>query len=377
MGLMSDEILGNSSHHDDAMDLRSTLTRGPKKKGTKSYLKNSHASRSVSDHRRTLIKSSLFSAIDGDESSQGSFGEDLVESNSGRTSRSLDEFVGATGSAPSTKKRGKRADIVAAESSAPPPPPPPPHAPSPSRKSLSGLDMLKIPKRSGGSKSPGILTRKTPKRSVSATAAQLSHDAHSSTKTHRRGSSLVASDQHNESSEKPSRRASSFVHSDHKKDLNPQRRRSSILNINPQFKLPDRARSKSFSAGNAGPKPSEQPKKGQLGSFLASNEASRRRSDDDEDDFSDDDDNDSVTSGQSWISWAASAAASTTFRPLEQLEKMYDNLNGLENEESDDEDEFPNTASEDYAKATRLSTTEKIASLRYAVSKAKRKALFA
>lgn len=386
MGLMSNEILGS----DDELggSLRTSLSQSMKSIGgkSKSYLPScKNAKKQQSERRRDVIKSSIFSALDqSDSSSQQDYpipvasDDDDSESASSirkfhRRSMSLDSTPNKSTSQP--KRRGKKSDVYAG-SNAPPPPPP---------ENGGGLRS--------NSKSPGgVVARKTPVRSTSLGAPPKLR--------HAKGEKKAAIERGRERSQAPSKptatplrrmslsvfgggSASSSAQNgeDSKVDgsmatRKPQRSLSMghgrrRTNDSESSSLPNRRRESSVG-------PSGRQLKGKpLGNFLSDRSPKRR----DDDDGDDDSDGDSVGTEQSWISWAASSA-------LKPLEKLYDDLNGVSDdkrktktvaqddssEDESDQDEFPNTEAE--ACSTRLSTTDKIAGLRFVASKQKRRSLY-
>ena len=389
---MGDEILGGSGCGDERVDLRSSLRQpmkgiAGKPKSARSYLpSNKDGKKQQSDRRRDVIKSSIFSALDISDRPHYDYpilsDDDDSESASSfamfpKRSKSLDFDSGKT-KPQKPKRRGKKADVVAGTNVPPPPPPPPPPSVRSSR---------------ANSKSPGLKTRKTPGRSHSGGLPTLRHAKGDTKNALERGRERAQNSKKSEEDQAgprrrmsigvfggslPSSTAQGSGEDDQKTpskrvvkrsmSLGRGKRQTNDSEVTPVFN-----RQQQDGAGIA----SRKSKGKGLGGFLSEHTPKRRPDDSDSDS---DSDGNSVGTEQSWISWVASSA-------LKPLEKLYDDLNGvsddkrvtksvtIDDSDSDgDKNEFPNTEAETCS--TKLSTTEKIAGLRFVASKQRRRSLY-
>lgn len=378
---MSDQILGGANDGDGA-DSRFGLKLPTRNLSInrKSYLfksKDKQDKKANSEQRRDAIKSSLFQVLDHDDTSVTcDFVSDDDYSYSGKAStrglnhkrsKSVGDEESKTGSS-QPRLRGKKAELL-------------------EKKNIPGPPVTDRATRSrsmGMGKSPNVSVRKT----QSSTRPALPNR----TGTRRERSKSDASSAYSSKQDPngslappPPRRKSSmsfltggFSRQSEEDDESSKKREDFS-------KAPKRTVARrSMSLGperkrtEANSPKQKQRGKGALGAFLAKNPAADVS---DEEDDGSSDGGDSVTSATSWITWAASTA-------LKPLEKLYDDLNGVDDRgpkkvvssdddsESNEEDgEFPNTHAESFA-ATRLSTTEKIAGLRFVASKQRRQSLY-
>lgn len=388
MGLMSDEILGGGNS-DDELDLRTTLRLKSKRLNgnTKSYLSNAKGKKIQSDQRRDQIKSSLLSVLDQDDmsydysvASEADSGDSFASIRMlHKRSNSLDSPAVGKKDQSQPKLRGKKLTILSDHNPSPAPPPPPP-----SSKKSPRMGMRKLPLRSN---SMGHARPRATAETKNTT----------STGNENMEKGLSTSERSSDSAPRRRRQSSMIFASSSRADDKLVEENSGIQNDGP-IRVVKRSvslnqtkrRPIESSAFSDTPRrelvvPGKKTKGKQvgLGSYLSENTTGSshrpsRLTQDDTD--SDDDDNNSVVSSQSWISWAAASA-------LKPLEKLYDDMNGVGDKrpknlnrsddsdgDSTDEEEYPNTEAEAYS--TKLSTTDKIAGLRFVASKTRRQSLY-
>lgn len=383
MGLMSDEILGGGTSDDDG-DLRSTLKFKTKRLNgtTKSYLGKTKGRKMESDQRRDTIKSSLLSVLDQDDMSYDfsvCSEADAAESIPAirllhKRSNSLDSPSVSKKDPSQPKLRGKKSSVIAETTGIPGPPPP-------LKKKSPRISIIKNPVRS--TSIVPIRGRATgERRNTLSTGSDhgdtdLSMSERSASMNPRRrqsiglfGGSVRADGRGGDADVLPDTTNS-----------NPHRHVKRSMSLNQARRRTNDSDAISTSVRRE-PETSLRKPKGKsvgLGSFFSEQAASgpSRRTHDDNDS---DSDGDSIVSSQSWISWAASSA-------LKPLEKLYDDMNGVgekrpksfsrgdnSDSESTDEEEYPNTEAETYS--TKLSTTDKLAGLRFVASKQRRQSLY-
>ena len=382
MGLMSDEILGGGGGDNGTNISRYGVNtnKGPTRTQSlnrKSYLFSSKEKQSLkggSQHRRDAIKSSLFKALDQDDTSttydvvsddDGEFSCTAVGSTLKRAS-SLDN--GAVKKSSQPKLRGKKIDLVGNKKHTSSGSPsterrPTRQRPSPSDNSLSTRKTRPSNGTNINSKATTLPNRSRRERSKSDTSSLVPNKS--------RQDAEVA----NVPPPRPIRRKSSmgFLVGSFSKQSE-EEDRSKVQQEVPTRRVAKRSMSLGWEK-----KPAQSTEPGALGAFLSSKHP-KDASDSDDDESSDG--GNSATSGTSWITWAASAAVSSALKPLERL---YDDINDKgtrrdrarddDGDASDDEREFPNTEAEAYS-ATKLSTTEKIAGLRFVASRQRRQSLY-